>query len=240
MSVLGLGAAFAAGVLTVLSPCVLPILPIVLGAAHGQHRYGPLALASGVAISFTAFGLFIATIGFALGISDRAFTRAAGLLLVLFGFVLLTPRLLRAFEAGLGPIGSWVGRRIFRVSLSGAWGQFGLGALLGASWSPCVGPTLGAVSLLASQGKTLGIVAAAMGLFGLGAAAPLLLIGSLSRATLTRWRVGMGAAGRFGKLALGSGMVAAGVLAVSGWDRSLEAWLVDLSPAWLTRLTTSI
>src|SRR5260370_25330209 len=99
MSTLSLGAAFGAGVLTMLSRCVLPMLPIVLGAAHAEHRYGPAALASGAALSFTAVGLFIATIGFALGISDRAFTRAAGLLLVLFGFVLLTPRVPGALEA---------------------------------------------------------------------------------------------------------------------------------------------
>ena len=240
MSALSLGAAFGAGVLTMLSPCVLPMLPIVLGAAHAEHRYGAAALASGAALSFTAVGLFIATIGFALGISDRAFTRAAGLLLVVFGFVLLTPRVQGALEAGLGPISRRASARISRVGASGVWGQFGLGALLGAIWSPCVGPTLGAASLLASQGKSIGLVTAAMGLFGLGAAAPLLLIGSLSRTTLIRWRPRMGAAGRFGKLALGSGMVAAGALAVSGWDRTLEAWLVDLSPAWLTRLTTSI
>jgi cytochrome c-type biogenesis protein len=58
-----LGLAFLAGVLTVLSPCVLPLLPIVLGAATSQHRLGPLALATGLALSFTAIGLFVATIG---------------------------------------------------------------------------------------------------------------------------------------------------------------------------------
>ena len=59
-----LGAAFfavVAGVLSTLSPCVLPLLPVVLGTAVSQHRFGPVALAGGLAISFVAIGLFVAT-----------------------------------------------------------------------------------------------------------------------------------------------------------------------------------
>ncbi len=63
------------GVLSVLSPCVLPLLPIVLGAAAAEHRWAPAALALGVALSFTALGLFVATIGFALGL-DADFFRS--------------------------------------------------------------------------------------------------------------------------------------------------------------------
>jgi cytochrome c-type biogenesis protein len=60
--------AFVAGVLSILSPCVLPILPVVLGAAASQHRLGPIALASGLSISFVGIGLFLATIGHAIGL----------------------------------------------------------------------------------------------------------------------------------------------------------------------------
>ena len=66
---------------------------------------------------------------------------------------------------------------------SGLAGQFAVGLLLGAVWSPCVGPTLGAASLLASQGKDLPQVALTMVVFGIGAAVPLILLGLLSRAT---------------------------------------------------------
>ncbi len=59
------GFAFIAGILSILSPCVLPLLPIVIGAAASQHRLGPLALSCGLAISFTAIGILVATVGFA-------------------------------------------------------------------------------------------------------------------------------------------------------------------------------
>jgi hypothetical protein len=56
-----LALAFVAGILSILSPCVLPILPIVLGAAASAHRWGPVVLAMGLAVSFVAIGLFVAT-----------------------------------------------------------------------------------------------------------------------------------------------------------------------------------
>lgn len=70
---LGLGFSFLAGVLSTLSPCELPLIPVVLGAAAGQHRYGPVALAAGLAISFTVIGLFVATIGFSVGLDGGVF-----------------------------------------------------------------------------------------------------------------------------------------------------------------------
>ncbi|HWD67599.1 MAG TPA: cytochrome c biogenesis protein CcdA [Caulobacteraceae bacterium] len=240
MSPLTFGAAGLAGVLTVLSPCVLPILPVVFSSAQSQSRLGPAALAMGVAAAFTGVGLFVATVGFALGLDPDLFHRIAGVLLLVFGLMLLTPRLQVAAEAALAPFSTWAAQRTRGVSGRGPWGQAGLGLLLGAVWSPCVGPTLGAASLLASQGKDLGVTALTMLVFGIGASAPLLLIGQVSRASLTRMRGGLSVGGRWGKLLLGGGLVLAGALAVSGLDKVVESFLVDISPAWLTRLTSSV
>jgi cytochrome c-type biogenesis protein len=110
--------------------------------------------------------------------------------------------------------------------------------LLGALWSPCVGPTLGAASLLAAQGRDLAQVAVTMLVFGLGAGLPLLLLGLLSRETLRRWRDRMMSAGKGGKLILGLVLVATGLLVLTGLDKHVEAILVASSPDWLTELTT--
>ena len=240
MTPLTFGAAFAAGLLTVLSPCVLPILPIVFGAASSERRFGPLALAGGVAASFTIVGLFIALVGFSLGIDEEVFHRVAGVLLVALGLVLLVPWLQHGLEAALRPFSGWAGARITHLKGSGLLGQAGLGVALGAVWSPCVGPTLGAASVLASQGKNLLAVFATMMLFGLGAALPLLGIGMASRASLQRLRGGLGGAGRWGKAILGAGLFAVGALSLSGADKTLEALLVQVSPVWLTQLTTML
>jgi cytochrome c biogenesis protein CcdA len=237
---LSFGAAFVAGVLTVLSPCVLPILPIVFGAASSERRLGPVALAGGVAVSFTTVGLFIAVVGFNLGIDEMDFHRVAGILLLAFGLVLVSPWLQHRLEVVLRPFSGWAGAHVSRLNAAGLSGQAGLGVMLGAVWSPCVGPTLGAASVLASQGKDLPAVFATMALFGLGAALPLLAIGTASRVTLQQIRGGLGGAGRWGKSALGAGMGLVGVLALSGADKAVEGFLVQVSPDWLTHLTTML
>ena len=233
-----LGLALLAGVLSTLSPCVLPLLPIVLGAAASEHRLGPAALAAGLAISFTAIGLFVATIGFAAGLDTGFFRMVAAILLIGVGVVLLVPRLQEQFALAAAPVSNWAGGYADNFAPTSLAGQFGLGLLLGAVWSPCVGPTLGAASILAAKGEDLGQVALTMLAFSIGAALPLLLIGLLSREAMQRWRARLMEAGRTGKTLLGLLLVAVGLLVATDLDKRIETLLVDASPQWLTDLTT--
>lgn len=232
------GFAFLAGLLSVLSPCVLPLVPIVLGTASSEHRLGPVALAAGLAIAFTAIGLFVATIGFAIGLDGDVFRRAGAILLVILGLVLILPRLQARVATAAGPVGAWAEERFGGVSTGGLSGQFAVGLLLGAAWSPCVGPTLGAASLMAARGEHLWSVALTMLVFGVGAAAPLMLLGFASREALLRWRGGLAAAGRTAKAALGAVMVVLGLLVLTGFDKRVEAAAVAASPNWLNAVTT--
>ena len=232
------GLAFVAGVLSTLSPCVLPLLPIVLATAASEHRAGPAALAAGLALSFVIVGLFVALIGFSIGLDTDVFRGVAAALLLSVGLVLIVPQLQTRFALAAAPVSGWIEQRSAGFSMSGASGQFGVGLLLGTLWSPCVGPTLGAASLLAAQGQDIARVAVTMLVFGLGAALPLLLLGLLSRETLRRWRDRMLSAGKGGKLALGVVLIATGVLVLTGLDKYLETIIVDASPDWLTELTT--
>jgi cytochrome c biogenesis protein CcdA len=110
--------------------------------------------------------------------------------------------------------------------------------LLGAVWSPCVGPTLGAASLLAAQGQSLPQVAATMFVFGIGAALPLLLLGLLSREAILRWRNRLLSAGQVAKAGLGILFIVIGMLVLTGLDKSIETALIGASPQWLNDLTT--
>jgi cytochrome c-type biogenesis protein len=233
-----IGFGFAAGVLSTLSPCVLPLLPLVVGPAMAAHRLGVAALAAGLAASFVAVGLFVATVGFSIGLDGGVFRAGSAVLLGAMGIVLLVPLLKQRVAMAAGGVSTAGNRLIARFTLAGLPGQFVLGALLGAVWSPCVGPTLGAASLLAAQGRDLPSVAAVMVAFGLGAGAPLLVVGALSRQVLLRWRGRMLGAGRTGTTVLGAGALAVSVLILSGMDRTLETALVSASPAWLTDITT--
>lgn len=233
-----LGLAFLAGVLSILSPCVLPLVPLALGAAASEHRFGPFALVVGLTSSFVAIGLFVATVGFSIGLDADVFRVIAAAVMIVFGVILLVPAAQAKFALATGPAGHWAGERLDTVSRAGLGGQFVVGLLLGAVWSPCVGPTLGAASVLAAQGKDLASVALTMVVFGVGAATPLLLLGVLSREALMRWRARLMETGRGAKAILGVLLVVIGLAVVSGVDKRVETQLVDASPDWLTAITT--
>jgi cytochrome c biogenesis protein CcdA len=192
----------------------------------------------GLALSFVAIGLFVATAGFAIGLDTQVFRLVSAVLLIAIGTLLLVPRLGARVAASGGPVSNWVEGQFGGFDAHGLGGQFLLGLLLGAVWSPCVGPTLGAASILAAKGENLGQVALTMIVFGIGAALPLILLGLLSREALSRWRGRLMDAGSGGKMLLGALLVAIGLLVATGIDKRLEAMLVDASPAWLTTLTT--
>ncbi len=236
--VASVGLASIAGVLSILSPCVLPLLPLVFAGAATEHRYGPLALSAGLALSFTVIGLFVATVGFAIGLDSDFFRLIAAILFVAVGAVLLVPGFQARLAAAAGPVANWTEQRFGGLSTAGLGGQFALGLLLGAVWIPCVGPTLGAASLLAAQGRDLAAVALTMLAFGLGAALPLALLGMLSRAAILSWRDRLAGAGKNIKIALGAILIVFGAAILAGFDHQIETALVQASPAWLTELTT--
>jgi cytochrome c biogenesis protein CcdA len=233
-----LGLAFIAGALSILSPCVLPLLPIVIGSAAAAHRLGPLALAIGIAGTFTAAGLFAATIGFSIGLDEDRLRAAAAVLMIIIGAALIVPALQTRLALAAGPMSRWADAKLGASSATGLAGQFGVEVLLGIAWSPCVGPTLGAATLLASRAEALPQVAATMLVFGFGAALPLIAIGLASREIVLKVRARALAAGRGLKIVLGIAFVLIGGAIVSGADKRIETALTEASPQWLTELTT--
>ena len=99
-------------------------------------------------------------------------------------------------------------------------------------------PTLGAAIVLASQGAHLPQVVFMMGVFGIGAALPVVILAYLSRAAMMKTRGKLMQAGKTGKIILEVVMVSVAILILTGIDKHLEAWLVHISPDWLTALTT--
>lgn len=238
MDSVSLALAFAAGVVSILSPCVLPLLPIVLTTATSQHRLGPIALAAGLASSFLILGLLVATLGHALGLNAQALQTAAAWLLVAIGLVVMVPLLQARVAVLLAPIGRWMQQRFGASSPRGLAGQLAVGLLLGAVWTPCVGPTLGAAAVLAAQRQQLDQVIVTMFAFAIGTSLPLLLLGLVSREALLRLRGRLAATGSAGKTLVGATLAGTGVLVLAGYDKLIEASLLDAMPPWLTDLTT--
>lgn len=232
------GFGLLAGLLSTLSPCVLPILPILLGSATAAHPRAPLALAVGLVLSYAVIGTLMAWLGAAMGLDTTLFRNVGAVILGLLGLVLMSTSLQHRFATATSSMGDAGNNLISSLNLNGLVGQFVIGLALGVVWSPCVGPTLGAAIVLASQGTHLPQVALLMGIFGIGAALPVVILAYLSRAAMMKVRGRLMQAGKTGKLILGFVMVAMAVMILSGADKPLEAWLVELSPQWLTALTT--
>jgi cytochrome c biogenesis protein CcdA len=238
----GLGSflfAFLAGVLSTLSPCVLPLIPIIIGAAANQHRFGPLALAGGLAASFAVIGTGLASIGSSIGLAQDGFRLFAAVVMGIIGIVLISNRLQERFAVAMSGVSGAGNSLLSKVTIDGLLGQFLIGILLGLVWTPCVGPTLGAAITLASQGRDLGKIVFVMAIFGLGAGLPLALLGMLSRGAMMKVKGKLGNAGKLGKQLLGGFLIVISLLVMTGQDKALESFLLKHSPDWLTDLTTT-
>lgn len=231
--------AFAAGALTILSPCVLPLVPIVLSSAAQRHRFAPLALAAGLVVAFTITGFIVAAFGQALGL-DTLVVRAAGaVVLCIAGIVLLIPPIQDKLAVVATPLASWAnGKQLALDARAGLVGQAAVGGLLGVVWAPCVGPTLGAAIALAAEGKNLIEVAVVMTAFGIGISTVLLIVAFAARSVLVRWRGQMMATAGRGKIVLGALLLTVGIFILTGFDRRIEAFALDRLPDAMTRWST--
>lgn len=135
MGLVALAFAFVAGLLTALSPCVLPMLPLVMGSA-ARNRFGPTALAAGFVTTFTVIGVLLASLGTALGLSDTIVRSISAVLLVAAGVLMISHRLQDATGRWLSPLASASAKLSARAD-QGLGAQFFIGALLGGVWSPC-------------------------------------------------------------------------------------------------------
>ena len=233
MGLVALVLAVVAGLLTALSPCVLPLLPLVMGSAS-RSRYGPAALAAGFVATFTVLGVAIASLGMALGLSDTIVRSISAALLVAAGGLMISHRLQDATGRWLSPLASASAKLSARAD-QGLGAQFFIGALLGGVWSPCVGPTLGAALGLATRSETLAHAATIMAAFGLGSATFLLAAGYASRAVMGQ-RLRLLQAGESGRLVFGIVLLLVGASVASGVDKLIESAVLARLPQWWVEL----
>jgi cytochrome c biogenesis protein CcdA len=235
-----LALSFLAGALTSLSPCVLPLIPILLGSALQEHAAGPLALTVGLALSFAALGVALASIGFAIGLDADVVRSGAAVVMACFGVVLFSAALKERFALVGAPLGNRAGAVLAAAGKAGLPGQFLLGLLLGLVWAPCAGPTLGAAVGLAASSGTAPRAALMMTLFGFGAAAPILALAYASRRWAGAGRQRLRALASVAKPAMGCVLLAVGLIVLTGIDKLVETALTRAMPHWLLDITTRI
>ncbi len=230
--------AYVAGLVTILNPCVLPILPILIGSAFSQSRYGPLALTIGLVLSFSTFGLLIVAFGYSIGLSEQVVRSVAAAVLIAAGLFLLLPPLQSGFAAVTAPLVGGGNRMLARVSGDGAGGQFAIGTLLGLVWAPCVGPTLGVAIAAASRGENLFGAFLIFLIFGAGVASSILALAYGSRKALGARKGRLQVIARYGKPLFGIVLVLVGGVILGGLDKILEARVLAVMPDWLIVFTT--
>ncbi|MEW6121772.1 MAG: cytochrome c biogenesis protein CcdA [Pseudomonadota bacterium] len=229
---------FFAGLLTILNPCVLPLVPVVVAGAAASSRAGPAALAAGLAISFAVSGTALAAVGIEFG-SWWPLRAAAAILLFAAGLALMIPALSARLAALAAPAAGLAGRWSERLP-AGALGQFAAGALLGLAWAPCIGPTLGAVFALAATGASRLEAALAMSVFALGAGLSLLALGYGLRRITRGGRSRMAGVATAARRMFGAALALIAILILTGLDKMVEGAMVQALPDWFVTLATRL
>lgn len=169
---------FLAGLVTILSPCILPVLPAILASGADKGRLKPLGTAIGLMVSFTFFTLFASWIVSRLGLAADTLRWVAVILLFLFGLMMLFPKAGEVFSRWLSGL-SIVGQKLESKSrrISSGWGSgFILGCALGLVWTPCAGPVLASIITLAATREVTAQIFAMTLAYSVGAAIPLLVV----------------------------------------------------------------
>ena len=226
--------AYAAGLLTLINPCVLPVIPIVLATALQTSRLGPVALVAGMSLSFVTFGLLVTSVGYSVGLTEEVLARAGAVLMIGFGLVLVVPRFNSAFATATAGVAVRADGVLMQADSTGLRGQFLGGLLLGAVWSPCIGPTLGGAIALASQGENLAYAGAIMLAFSLGVSTLMLAFAYGLRASKLR------GLSELAKPLMGWAFLLVGLAILLRLHHAADAWLLSHMPAWLVDLSVSI
>lgn len=235
-----IGLSWLAGSLTTLSPCVFPLLPLVLGGAVQGNRWAPVFMGLGMALSFALIGMGLGWLGPLLGIDTEDVRFVGGALLVLLGLVMWLPAASAQFALWMQPLATRANHLSSQLSAGSNTGALGLGAILGLVWTPCSGPLLASALTLAASEGGVWQGGALLGVFGLGAATPLVAVAYASRRgiqTSQSWVL------RFSeRLKRGFGLLIAltGLAILTGLDKWVEGWLLSLLPEVWLRVTTWI
>ncbi|MEM1163664.1 MAG: cytochrome c biogenesis CcdA family protein [Pseudomonadota bacterium] len=232
--------AYLAGLLTLINPCVLPVLPIVLASALTASRMGPAALAAGMSLSFVAFGVLVTAFGSSFGLTQDTLAEIGAVVMVAFGLVLVIPAFAQRFETATAGLAAKADSQMNAVEDTNVRGQFLGGLLLGAVWSPCIGPTLGGAISLASQGESLAYAALIMSFFALGVSTLILGLGLGARSAIRSRANALRGLAERSKPILGATFITVGLMLFFKVHYMIEDWALDVMPIWLQDLSVAL
>ena len=235
-----LGFSFIAGLLTTLSPCVLPILPFLLGGALKKNNKAPLYMVLGLSISFVIVGFIISRFGTLLGLDGDQIRKGSAIILMVTSIFFLSKKLQTTISiklAKLANLGSSASSK-WKLDESSNLDSLLIGGLLGIIWSPCTGPTLGVAVSLASQKGTSLDALKIMVVYASGAAIPMLLISYGLRSFFQKYLGKIVNLAENSKLFFGVILLLIGLFIFFGIDKNIETFLINFLPqSWIDLIT---
>jgi len=218
-----------AGLATVASPCVLPLLPLVLGVSVGQpDRTRPLFIVLGFVLSFAAIALAFGASTQFLGVSANAVRIGSATLLLAAGVIMLVPSWSDRFMLSLSGVAGW-GQRLGDRAGAGPLGAMTLGAALGAVWTPCAGPALASILALIAGNESHAEAAGLLLAYAAGAGIPMLLI-AYGGQSIVRWIGPLSKRANTLRKVFGAAVVATAVAMLAQIDTQITAWLSRFGP----------
>ncbi|PJA55388.1 hypothetical protein CO165_03830 [Candidatus Roizmanbacteria bacterium CG_4_9_14_3_um_filter_33_18] len=227
--------AFLSGVLTVFSPCVLPILPIILTSGIDGKISRIRGVITGLVVSFTIVSLLLATIVKALGIPVDTIRNFAIILLVIFGLSMIFPVIWEKVQIFIEQ--HWKMKLIKHYN-DGFEGGFLTGVSLGIIWTPCIGPVIATVSTLAATNSFSVWTVVIAFAFALGTGVPLYFIARGGR-TITSKLTVVKKNNQLIRQIFGVIIIATALFIWSGGDRTLQSWTLAHLPLSWTQLATT-
>ncbi len=220
--------AFLGGIVTILSPCILPILPIILSTSTTGGKSRPFGIVTGFVLSFTAFTLLLTTIVNLTGLSADLLRNAAITLLLLFGVFMLFPNLQKWLEPLLEKV-SLLGQK--NGNGQGFSGGFLIGISLGLVWTPCVGPIMASIIALAATSQVTFQAIFITLAYSLGTALPMFLIIYGGRGLIQKVPFLLKNSGRIQQV-FGLLMIAMALLLYTGIERKFQAYVLEKFPQY--------
>lgn len=224
--------AIAAGALTILAPCILPLLPFLLGTSGGRSKWRPFMIIAGFVLSFSIIGAALATAGTFLGISNEALRYVAGILLLLFGAALFFEKIYERITVRIQPFLGRLGQKVSSTSAAkkDAYSGLAVGASLGLVWAPCAGPILGTILTLASRTGDFLTTSLLFFAYSLGAGIPMFAIAYGSNRLQARIQ-GIGKWQPILNKTLGFLVILTAIAILTGYDREIQILLLEYFPA---------
>jgi len=226
--------AFVSGLLTILAPCIWPILPVVLSTSATVGHRRPLGVTTGILLSFTVLTLSLSYLVRIFNIDPDSLRLLAVVVIIFLGLVLLVPPLSSLLEAYASMLSSHFFVKAGSVtseSGSGFWGGLVTGLSLGIVWAPCAGPILATIAALSATRAVNSQVVLVTIVYMIGTGIPLFLFATFGSRLLTRSRLLSPFTGRIQQI-LGVIMIVTALFIYTGYDRLLQAKLLNIFPAY--------